>query len=476
MNEVFERFFYLSKELYLVTDDQGRIEKLNSQWNEILGVDAGNLLGECFWTRLHPDDRKRTEAAQASARKTGSFDEIENRILNEKGQTSWLRWKGAIDPVSGKFYGIATNITSIVHERERSNFLRSFIENSRDGFGYCDSRYNLLYTNRMMSDELGWDQNHKSLFELISPRTAELYRKTVIPIVIERGEQWEGEVEFLNVKTGEFVPIWQKIFGSNGIDEKAYHIAFFATDLRTKKTAELVMLQNSKMASLGQMAASVAHEVNNPVTIIHGTTELMKKALAAEVLDRGKINIGLERIGKTALRISKIVKALRMFSRSGITDPPLSVELKEIIEETLDLCRERFKDHSIELRVAKIPDLTIQCRPTQISQVLLNLLSNSLDASCVLDERWVAIDFEKIGSDQLLISVTDSGGGIPQELQKYVMEPFFTTKEPGKGTGLGLPISKGIVEEHGGSLRLDTNSQRTRFVVELPLFRKATTQ
>jgi len=476
MDEVFKRFFYLSKELYLVTDDQGRIEKLNSQWDEVLGIDAQKLMGEDFWTRLHPDDQARTQAARNSARKSGVFEEIENRILSGTGQVSCLRWRGTIDPETGKFYGVATDITAFVYERERSAFLRSFIENSRDGFGYCDSGYNLLYTNKMMSEELGWDLNHKALFELVSPRTAELYRKTVLPIVLEKGEQWEGEVEFLNVKTGEFVPIWQKIFSSQGIIGKPYHIAFFATDLRTKKTAELVMLQNTKMASLGQMAASVAHEVNNPVTIIHGTTELMKKALAAETLDRSKISNGLERIGKTALRISKIVKALRMFSRSGITDPPLSVELKEIIEETLDLCRERFKDHAIELRINEVPELTIQCRPTQISQVLLNLLSNSLDAVSILNERWVAIDFEKLGNEQLLISVMDSGDGIPLDLQKYVMEPFFTTKEPGKGTGLGLPISKGIVEEHGGNFRLDTASERTRFVVELPLLRKATTQ
>jgi len=221
------------------------------------------------------------------------------------------------------------------------------------------------------------------------------------------------------------------------------------------------------MASLGQMAAGIAHEVNNPITIIHGTAGLLKKAAQTPNRDQEKIVNGLERIEKTALRISRIIKGLRMFSRSGENDPATPTPLSEILEETLDLCRERFKDYAIDLRIGSIPNVAIRCRPTQISQVLLNLLNNSFDAVSRGQEKWVRMDFES-DSARVRISVTDSGPGLPEETQRRLMEPFFTTKEPGKGTGLGLSISRGIVEEHGGTLTYERENRNTCFSITLP--------
>jgi signal transduction histidine kinase len=94
-------------------------------------------------------------------------------------------------------------------------------------------------------------------------------------------------------------------------------------------------------------------------------------------------------------------------------------------------------------------------------------LNNSFDAVSKFNEKWVTLDFDASPS-KIRISVTDSGTGIPPEIAKRLMEPFFTTKDPGQGTGLGLPISRGIVEEHGGRLMYDSESSQTRFIVELP--------
>ncbi len=109
-------------------------------------------------------------------------------------------------------------------------------------------------------------------------------------------------------------------------------------------------------------------------------------------------------------------------------------------------------------------------RPTQISQVLLNLLNNSFDAIEERAEKWIRVRFE-INSNKkiLIIKVTDSGDGIPNEIVHKMMNPFFTTKDIGKGTGLGLSISKGIIEEHGGHLIYNAQSKNTEFVVELPI-------
>ena len=485
---LFERFFTISAELFIVTNGRGFIERVNPRWKDILGYEPEEIQGRSVYTVFHTDDVKRSQDARDDVYRLGEYRNFENRCIHKNGETVWVKWHGMVDLETGFFYGTGVDITaeklalqslervtaiatnessSLVRERERSTILRQLIESSKDGFGYCDPSFKAQYLNCFLVNELGWTLDGETIFDFLSPATRFRYKNEIMPAVLGRNESWEGEVEFRNLKTGELVPIWQKTFCSIGADGKPQHIAFFATDLRTKRRAEAAIFHSSKMASLGQMAAGIAHEVNNPITIIHGTAGLLKKGIQAEPRDFEKILSGLERIEKTALRISRIVKGLRMFSRSGENDPPISTPLAEILEDTLDLCRERFRDYAIDLRIAEIPDLAIRCRPTQISQVLLNLLNNSFDAISQETERWVRIDFFPT-EDRIRVAITDSGPGLSSETERRLMEPFFTTKEPGKGTGLGLPISRGIVEEHGGKLSYEHAAKNTCFSIELP--------
>jgi len=150
------------------------------------------------------------------------------------------------------------------------------------------------------------------------------------------------------------------------------------------------------------------------------------------------------------------------------------VMLGKILHEALEVSRGRFAARSVKLILpAKVPDLTVMCREVQIEQVLLNLLQNGFDA--VVDqkgERWVRVDVSTLDGSAI-ISVTDSGPGIPVELRDHIGQPFFTTKEVGKGTGLGLSLSKTIAEEHGGRVEYDEERGHTRFSLVLPLARQA---
>ncbi len=485
---VFERFFSISAELFIVTNGKGKIERVNPRWKDILGYEPHEIEGRQVYEIFHPEDVERSRSARDEVFRRGAYRDFENRCLHKNGSSVWVRWHGTADPESGYFYGTGVDITeqrmalqslervtaiathetsSLIRERERSMILRQLIESSNDGIGYCDANFRTHYVNHFLVADLGWPIEGGNLFDFISPATRAKYESEMIPAIFGRHESWEGEVEFLNAKTEEIVPIWQKTFCSLGSDGKPQYVAFFATDLRTKRRAEAAIVHSSKMASLGQMAAGIAHEVNNPITIIHGTAGLLKRAVQGETRDLGKITQGLERIEKTALRISRIIKGLRMFSRSGESDPPVSTALRAILDETLDLCQERFRDYAIDLRIEEIPEISIRCRPTQISQVLLNLLNNSFDAVQREAERWVEIGFTSVDG-RVRVSVTDSGPVLSEETQRRLMEPFFTTKEPGKGTGLGLPISRGIVEEHGGKLVFDRERKNTCFAIELP--------
>jgi C4-dicarboxylate-specific signal transduction histidine kinase len=188
-------------------------------------------------------------------------------------------------------------------------------------------------------------------------------------------------------------------------------------------------------------------------------------------MDPDLVTESLLRIGNTVKRIGKIVKGLRSFSRSGENDPFVSTAVEQIVSDTLELCKERFRSQGIALKIGPIPDKTIECRAVQVSQVLLNLLNNALDAAKKAEESWVELAVKEEG-EGIVFAVTDSGRGIPPEIAARMMDPFFTTKDVGEGTGLGLSIAKGIVEDHGGSLEYDSGSANTRFRFRIPFAHK----
>ncbi len=239
-------------------------------------------------------------------------------------------------------------------------------------------------------------------------------------------------------------------------------------DLTDSKLAEQKLFQASKMSSLGEMAGSIAHEINSPMAVIQLSAEQLEDPEMVEILDKEEIAAIGKRISDTVVRISKIIKGLKTFSRNAERDEMEATAVKSLIDDTLELCRERFKQKGIALRLGEVSEIQTRCRPTEICQVLLNLLSNSFDAvdSSGLTDRWVEVSAVQSDSN-VEISVVDSGPGIPKAIIKRMHEPFFTTKSIGKGTGLGLSISKGIVEMHGGKLFLDESSKRTRFVIQL---------
>ncbi|MCM2281429.1 MAG: CHASE domain-containing protein [Bdellovibrionaceae bacterium] len=227
------------------------------------------------------------------------------------------------------------------------------------------------------------------------------------------------------------------------------------------------MVHAAKMATLGEVSGGIAHEINNPLSIIVGRVEQIRKAIKGPI-DTRAVEAYSDEIEKTSFRIAKIIKGLRAFSREASQDPMVDVDIAEILGDTLAICSERFRVHNITLRADIKSTAFIHCRPTQLSQVFLNLLNNAFDAVVNSEKPWVEIA-SHVGTHFVEISVMDSGHGIAREVADKIMQPFFTTKEVGKGTGLGLSISKSLLEDHGGTVTLDHVSVNTRFVIRLPL-------
>ncbi|SMF04838.1 PAS domain-containing sensor histidine kinase [Pseudobacteriovorax antillogorgiicola] len=263
----------------------------------------------------------------------------------------------------------------------------------------------------------------------------------------------------------------------NRKDNEDTRFVAIAKDITERRRAEeQVVAQKaqlaaaSKLSALGEMAGGVAHEINNPVAIIHGLAYRLNKTLKKQGIpeDSDLFNI-ISEIDQTTTRITKIIKGLKAFSRSGDKDDFMPASLKQIVDDTLALCAESFKMVGITLEVTDVPDnLVVECRQIQISQVLLNLLNNAKDAVNDLDDRWIRVCV-RASDEKVMVSVEDSGSGIPEDNIEKLFQPFFTTKPAGHGTGLGLSISKGLIEDHHGHFFYDSKSGNTRFVIILPL-------
>ena len=273
-------------------------------------------------------------------------------------------------------------------------------------------------------------------------------------------------------KDGQLIPIELSITHIEASGRQLF--SAYIRDLTEKKAAEETIAQqqakivaSSKMSELGTMAGGIAHEINNPLAVIHGKAQKLQSLLDSGGIEEPVLRKDLKMIEDTATRIAKIVKGLRAFARDGANDPFEKVKVSAIVDETLELCAARFRHHGVDLRYQSGMQSVVECRPVQISQVLLNLLNNSFDSVQGLPSPWIEIAIAE-ENEMVRLSVIDSGPGIPKEVRERVTRPFYTTKPVGKGTGLGLSISRAIVEDHAGRLVIDDVGSQMRISIILP--------
>jgi signal transduction histidine kinase/putative methionine-R-sulfoxide reductase with GAF domain len=249
---------------------------------------------------------------------------------------------------------------------------------------------------------------------------------------------------------------------------------------RLLEEERLRTLHAAKMASLGEMAGGVAHEINTPLAVISTLagqlSEIAEETIQGadpEFLNPEFVLSHASSIESTSRRIAQIIRGMRTFARDGSNDPESWIDFNEVLADTLALCHESLKARGVRVEIDLPVGVKVRGRPVEISQILLNLISNSRDAVKSMPEKWIRVSAgptRNSGATQYAIEVLvqDSGTRIPQDVQEKLFQPFFTTKPVGQGTGLGLGISKKLAESQGGDLRFDPTSTHTCFVLTLP--------
>jgi signal transduction histidine kinase len=365
--------------------------------------------------------------------------------------------------------------------------LHTFLDHMDFGALIEDEEGSVLYVNecfkQLFPDALNpkeADGQYKSLMESLHNDFYESdeYQDLVRTLMQERSKTFNVELHTVDDRILEldYIPT---------VDNDQYrgHIWIIRDVTEPRQVMEQIerqkmqVIQAEKLAILGEMAAGLAHEINNPLAIIQAQAHRLRLLFRRNALTTELVESSVECIEKTVGRIVKIVQGLRAFAREDTQAEPQRVPVQRIIEDALMFCESRIRNHGIELRVTPFPpDLALWCRPLQITQVLVQLLNNAFDAIQMhpSPHPWIEIRVVHDGNYTTL-NVVDAGPGIPQEISEKIMLPFFTTKEIGKGSGLGLSIAKGIVESHRGRFFVDVEEPYTTFVMRFPADRSQPT-
>lgn len=250
-----------------------------------------------------------------------------------------------------------------------------------------------------------------------------------------------------------------------------------ATDITELKTSQAQLIQASKLATLGEMATGIAHELNQPLGVIRMAANNCLKRIEKGQVDATYLTSKLTRMSDQTERAAQIIDHMRIFGRTddGKRD---NFDLTAGLENACNLMGRQLELQGVEL-ISEFPETRPEIAGQQVmfEQVILNLISNARDSilsnASTSDAgedipKWVNVSFAESEPGRVSVIVTDTGGGVPEAVLDRLFDPFFTTKEPGKGTGLGLSISYGIVRDMGGILSVTNTRQGARFEINLP--------
>jgi PAS domain S-box-containing protein len=468
------RFDDASAAVLVCVPPEGRIISVNVEAEELTGYERSELEGMALSDIFRPEDKARIDSIFSSADRMDFRKLFEHNVIVRKRS----RRKIIVDmgfrrtgSAGDALVFTLQDITDLKLNEERviraSEYVNNIIDSMIEFLLVADGAGRIEKVNGSALMMLGYDEA-----EIVGQPLSCVLPE--LPAGIKAFAEQETVVRAKDGRTIQVLASRSEL--KHGPSTGSNKTVVVAMDIEGRKKSErliqeqqMMLVQASKMSSLGEMASSIAHEINNPLMVILGRCELLEMmADAGKTKAPPEIRSGVELINKMSRRILKIVRGLQALARDQRQDAMDVVDLGEIVRDTLALCEQRIRIGVENLYVPAFDSpFLIRCRPTQISQVILNLVNNSYDEVQSRPLNFIKIEATTEGRD-VIIAVTDSGKGLPPAVAEKLFTPFFTTKPVGKGTGIGLSVSKSLIESHGGTLEFDSSCPNTRFVIRLP--------
>lgn len=468
--------FNILPDLYFLVDEFGKIRNINQKVTEKLGYNLKDIINTEFYTLLAPQSVLNVEHSIIK-----SFGGEPSQVVNSTFKTSSDTYLDAKLYISSfqsskkapkNILIVGKDITS--EKKKEIDLLRFYYvaENTVNPLQITDLQGKMVYVNPAFEKASGFSKEellgkYPNIFSSgkHSPRYWDKMWES-----IQSGKVWVGEVENKK-RDGE--PFYTQLLISPILDYEKKVIGYFGIhrDLTEKKNLEKQLIHTQKMESIGTLAAGVAHEVGNPLTSISALVQIVQRQTDDEFIKEK-----LELVKKQVTRISKIIRDLVDFSRPSNYELQLT-DINENIREAIEIVKVGKKAKNIEFLFD--PDTSLALLPLvsdQVQQVFVNILINAVDAIFEKQQKSgemyrgeICVSSRK-NQEFLFLNFKDNGLGIKEEHTSKIFEPFFTTKKEGKGTGLGLWVSYGIIKSFHGDINIESNNNEgTIFKIMLPL-------
>jgi two-component system, LuxR family, sensor kinase FixL len=474
-----QRYLDLVNVMVIAVDRSGRITLVNRKACELFGYPEHEMLGKDFFAACQPPGfagRSRILFEEALAGRESGFSLLEGPVLTRDGHTRRVFWRNQfLRDEYGQINGVLSAGEDVTEQRETEAQLRQAEEELRLIFRRApvgmatlsaaheiDGHY--LSVNQALCNMLGYTEGELLARSVREVTPLEDVAETVrqFRLLLSGSETVKYNKRFIH-KDGSVVHALVNLSLIVDHDGRPSLIISQILDRTDVVHAEMEARKQrerlahvARLGTLGEMAAGIAHELNQPLAAIANYTQACQRLLAAGDMDPEELGQVLGRVTAQARRAGDVIQRLRAFVRRHTPDRRHR-DANELIQEILPLVEMDCRSHEVDLQLELQQALPrVQVDGIQLQQVLLNLTRNAVEAmnACNPETRRLLIRTGALGEELVEIAVEDAGPGVPDTLKDQLFEPFFTTKP--EGMGLGLSLSRSIIEAHGGSLRYDS--------------------
>ncbi len=470
----------------MITDARGAIEYVNPKFKEVSGFALEEVVGK---TPRVMSSGKQSEAVYEKLWKTITAGEVWRGALQNRKKNGQIVWElETIAPVRDSdgtithFVSIKEDLTERRSAEEKIRSQSALLDDATEAILIYDLNRTVLYWNKGAENTYGWSSEEavgSDVAGLIHPDDKQWTR--AMEMLLHDGE-WRGE---LNQRTKDGRPIVVECRWAIARDDSGepYSVLAINTDITEKKKLEAQSLRAQRMESIGTLAGGIAHDLNNILGPILLSIDYLREKSSDDQSQRV-----LNALETSANRGADLVRQVLMFAR-GVEGEHIVLQPAHLIKDVVKILIETFPK-MLKITSDLPKDLwTVSGDPTQLHQVLMNLCVNARDAmpdsgllqitaeNITLDEHYVRTNLEAQTGPYVSISVSDTGTGIPPHVLPRIFEPFYTTKEVGKGTGIGLSTVRAIIKSHGGFISVYSEMGRgSAFRVYLPASHRARQQ